>query len=76
MSVKIKITSSGDIAKNNSRLCLSAYRVFGECFKCNQYRSCESKIISDKCIQHDTLISQGNQFLKQSKEFYKQAKEL
>ena len=42
--MKSKIVILSDIKKGNKRLCLSAKRALGLCFKCIQYKTCESKI--------------------------------
>jgi hypothetical protein len=44
------VVSIEDIRKDNPRLCLSALRYTGSCFKCPQFDTCDSRIVSQKAI--------------------------
>ena len=45
------ITTIEQLKKGNPRLCLSAKRPSGSCWKCKQYDSCESKIPNENFDQ-------------------------
>jgi hypothetical protein len=47
MSVKSRVVSISEItAPDNKRLCLSALRYTGSCYKCPKFEDCESRIIT------------------------------
>ena len=56
--MKAKVVKLSDIAKGNSRMCLSAKRVNGDCHRCPNYDHCESKVVNQKTKQYDKTKSE------------------
>lgn len=40
----IKAVNLSELSANNKRFCLSARRIFGFCYQCQSYLSCESRV--------------------------------
>ena len=71
--MQIKIVKFKDLAKNNSRLCLSPLRALNQCHKCPYYYNCESKIVNKK---YEKLHDKKRKLLKKIKLIDEKLKEL
>jgi len=58
--------STEELLKGNERFCLSPLRAFKECYKCQYYATCESRIVTEE----------GERKLKQNREAKTKIKEL
>lgn len=74
MTLQTAMVSIQDIKKDNPRLCLSALRFTGSCYKCEKFEQ-YSKMSDKTSICDSRIISeQGQQFIK-NKEKVKQLQE-
>ena len=76
-----KIVSIQDIKKDNPRLCLSALRYTGHCFKCPVYVSttgkpCNSRIESEEGKQYFKIEAEKKALAQKIKELKKRQSEI